>query len=29
MVTYGEFSAVTGLADYDALDDRYGWPEHK
>jgi hypothetical protein len=28
-VTYGEFSAVTGLADYDALDDRYGWPEHK
>jgi 2-methylisocitrate lyase-like PEP mutase family enzyme len=29
MVTYAEFSAVTGLAEYDALDDRFGWPEHK
>lgn len=29
MVSYAEFSAVTGLADYDALDDRFGWPEHK
>ncbi|WP_377515179.1 oxaloacetate decarboxylase [Ochrobactrum sp. RH2CCR150] len=29
MVTYAEFSAVTGLAGYDVLDDRYGWPEHK
>ncbi|MDM9622821.1 2,3-dimethylmalate lyase [Rhizobium sp. AC44/96] len=29
MITYAEFSAVTGLAEYDALDDRFGWPEHK
>jgi len=29
MVSYAEFSAVTGLADYDALDDRFGWPEQK
>ncbi|MCD2179533.1 isocitrate lyase/PEP mutase family protein [Rhizobium sp. C1] len=29
MVTYAEFSAVTGLADYDALDDRFGWPEQR
>jgi 2-methylisocitrate lyase-like PEP mutase family enzyme len=29
MVSYVEFSAVTGLADYDALDDRFGWPEQK
>ncbi len=29
MVSYAEFSAVTRLADYDALDDRFGWPEHK
>jgi 2-methylisocitrate lyase-like PEP mutase family enzyme len=25
MVTYAQFSEVTGLAAYDALDDRYGW----
>jgi 2-methylisocitrate lyase-like PEP mutase family enzyme len=29
MVTYSEFSEITRLADYDDLDDRYGWPEHK
>ncbi|MGY5801900.1 isocitrate lyase/PEP mutase family protein [Rhizobium sp. LEGMi12c] len=29
MVSYAEFSTVTGLADYDALDDRFGWPEQK
>lgn len=29
MVTYAEFSAMTGLADYDALDDRFGWPEQR
>jgi 2-methylisocitrate lyase-like PEP mutase family enzyme len=28
MVTYGEFSEITRLAEYDDLDDRYGWPEH-
>lgn len=28
MVTYGEFSEITKLAEYDDLDDRYGWPEH-
>jgi 2-methylisocitrate lyase-like PEP mutase family enzyme len=29
MVTYAQFSEVTGLAAYDALDDQFGWPEHK
>ncbi len=29
MVTYAQFSEITGLAAYDALDDRFGWPEHR
>jgi 2-methylisocitrate lyase-like PEP mutase family enzyme len=29
MVTYAQFSEITGLAAYDALDDQFGWPEPK
>jgi 2-methylisocitrate lyase-like PEP mutase family enzyme len=29
MVTYAQFSEITGLVTYDALDDQFGWPEHK
>jgi 2-methylisocitrate lyase-like PEP mutase family enzyme len=29
MVTYAQFSEITGLAAFDALDDQFGWPEHK
>jgi 2-methylisocitrate lyase-like PEP mutase family enzyme len=29
MVTYAQFSEITGLADYEALDDQFGWSEPK
>jgi 2-methylisocitrate lyase-like PEP mutase family enzyme len=29
MVTYAEFSALTGLGGYEALDEQFGWPEQK
>ena len=27
MVTYAQFSEITGLADYEALDNQFGWSE--